>query len=246
MDCIHARLVMVLHNREAQELDADARAALDQHLEVCADCLAWSHQESRVDDTIGAAVRNVAAPEALPSKILHQLEQRRPSRRGPWISAAAAVLLLSMSIGGYVWYAQKPEVSLETVEKFFVNVEITMAKQVENYFADRSMPITVPAEFNFDHYQGHMIADVQGLKVPRIDFFSRHDDHGNGTLAYVYIFAKDRFHMVDVMSLGEDFGPIVTSRHRIEARHFSDPGYVYVIVYTGSQPFFLRPSTPSA
>ena len=245
MDCIHARLVMVLHSREAQELDADARAALDQHLEVCADCLAWSHQESRVDDTIGAAVRNVPVPQALPSKILHQLEQRRPSRRGPWISAAAAVLLLSMSIGGYVWYAQKPKVSLRTVEEYVVSVDITAAEQVENYFADRGMPIKVPAEFNFDHYESHMIAEVQGRKVPRIDFFSRNDSQGNGTFAYVYVFAKDRFHMVDVMSLGQDFGPIVTSRHRIETRNFPDhPGYVYVIVYTGSQPFFIRP--PSA
>jgi hypothetical protein len=51
--------------------------------------------------------------------------------------------------------------------------------------------------------------------------------------------------MVDVMALEQDFGPILTSRHRIESRNFADcPGYVYVIVYTGSQPFFLRP--PSA
>jgi hypothetical protein len=245
MDCIHARLVMVLHSREAQELDASARAALDQHLEVCADCLAWSHQESRVDETIGAAVRNVPVPEALPSKILHQLEQRRPSRRGSWISAAAAALLLGASFGGYMWYAQNPEVSIEVVQRYVQISEILTAKDVENDFAEMSMPIKVPAEFNFDHYQGHMIADVQGRRVPRIDFFSPNEGQGNGTLAYAYIFARDRFHMVDVMSLPQDFGPIVTSKHRFETRNFPDhPGYVYVIVYTGSQPFFIRP--PSA
>lgn len=245
MDCIHARLVMVLHNREARELDADARAALEQHLEVCADCLAWSHQEGRVDETIGAAVRNVPVPAALPSKILHQLEQRRPARRGPWLSAAAACLLLSMSAAGYMWYAQKPDVSLVLVQDHVAIGEIFTAKDVENDFAGLNMPIKVPAEFNFEHYKDHIIADVQGLRVPRIDFFSRNDEQGNGTLAYVYIFAKDRFHMVDVMSLGQDFGPIVTSKHRIESRNFADcPGYVYVIVYTGRQPSFLRP--PSA
>lgn len=244
MDCIHARLVMVLHSRESQELDADARAALDRHLEVCADCLAWSHQESRVDDAIGAAVRNVPVPEALPSKILHQLEQRRPWRRGPWLSAAAAALLLSLSLGGYVWYGQKPEASLAMVEEQVVGLEISRAQQVEDYFADMGMPIEVPAEFNFEYYENRTIDDVQGRKVPRIDFFCRHDGQGHGAFAYVYVFAKDRFQMDEVMADAPNFGPIVTSRHRIESRQFPEhPGYVYVIVYTGSQPFFIRPPT---
>src|SRR5712671_1901252 len=85
MDCIHARLVMVLHDREPVELDAVAQAALEQHLERCADCLAWSHQESRVDETLGRAIQAVPVPADLPSKILHQLEQQRRPRRLPWL-----------------------------------------------------------------------------------------------------------------------------------------------------------------
>lgn len=245
MDCIHARLVMVLHSRQSQELDADARAALEQHLEVCADCLAWSNQESRVDEAIGAAVRAVPAPAALPSKILHQLEQRRPWRRGPWISAAAACLLMSMSIGGYVWFSEKPELTMTDIQVAISIQESATPYDVEQYFADRSMPIKVPEDFRFEFYQGHSIADVQGHKVPCIDFFSQNDQQSNAALARVYVVAKDRFQVEDIIAALKA-GPIVMSKHRIEARDFPDhPAYVYVIVYTGStsQPFFIARPT---
>ncbi len=245
MDCIHARLVMVFHNGEGQALDADARAALDQHLEVCADCLAWSHQENRVDDAIGAAIRSVAVPADLPSKILHQLEQRRP-RRGPSLSAAAAALLLAASVGGYLWFTHKPEVTMTDFEVAVVHHESRTAYDVEQDFADQGMPIKLPEDFRFEFYKKHMIDDVRGRKVPRIDFFNPNDP--GAAVAYVYVIATDRFQAEDIIAAIKTptATAIVTSKHRIEARDFGYPGYVYVIVYTGSglQPFFI--SRPTA
>ncbi|GEM_PF-3487496 len=240
MDCIHARLLIVLQGRDSHELDADGRAALEAHLEQCAACLAWSNQESRVDEVIGKAIQNVPVPAALPSKILYALEHQRRPRRVPWLSAAAACLVVGLSIGGYVWYTDKPVLTLQIFHEFVSLQEIVTANDIVELFAAQDgLTVEIPQQFNFDHYNGSSIARWRGHKIPRLEFVNRGD--GEPRAAVVYVLAKDRFNLEEIAkAVGEP--PVVTSNHQLEVRRFTDhPGFVYVIVYAGAvRTFFLR------
>ena len=242
MDCIHARLLIVLQDRDAGELDVPARAGLDQHLEQCADCLAWSLQESRVDAAIGQAIQAVPVPAGLPSRILHHLEHQRRPRRWPWVSAAAACLLLGLSLGGYVWYGNKPELTADYLETYVTSQEITTARDVEERFAEMGMPIEAPAaDFNFDYYNGSSIVQMKGYRIPRLEFVVRDDGAGQPNVAHVYVVDKSRF---DVHEIEKVVGPVVTSKHRIEIlvpppEAFSN--FIYIAVYTGANLTAFRP-----
>ena len=240
MDCIHARLLIVLQGRDAHELDADARAALDAHLEQCAGCLAWASQESRVDEALRQAMAKVPVPAALPSKILHALEHQRRPRRAAWLSAAAALLLMGLATGGYFWYTVKPVLTWETVLSYVTDEEVSTPTDVVERFAELGLPVEIPEQFNFQHFNGASIAMWRGYKIPRLEFINRGE--GETRSAVVYVLAKDRFN-VDEIAAAVTQPAQVTSRHQLEVREFrgQHPGFVYVVVYAGPVfPFFLR------
>lgn len=243
MDCIHARMLIVLQGRDAQELDADARTALDQHLEVCADCLAWSHQESRVDEALGQAIQAVPAPADLPSKILHQLEHQPRSHRAAWITAAAACLLLALSGGGYFWFTDRPVITLADIEQYVAIREISSPQEIEDSFAEKGMSMKVPTVFAFENFDNCSVDDVKGHRLPRLGYIVRADGDGRGAVAHVYVIAETRFQIDDIVTAIEQHAePIVTSKHKIEAmRDAENPGYVFVVVYTGGSlaPFMI-------
>lgn len=240
MDCNHARLLMVLQGRDAHELDADGRAALEVHLEQCADCLAWSSQEGRVDETLGRAIQNVPVPAALPSKILHTLEHQRRPRRGRWISAAAACLLVGLSVGGYVWYTERPELTFGTIDRDSGYIALTSAAAVEESFAEHGMMIVAPRQFNYDRYNWSGLVPVKGRHVPRIDFFHRGDNDAAAAVAHVYVIAEDRFDVRELLDAVQS--PTPSNNHIIQVlRPIDAVGFVYIVVYTGGslQPFLV-------
>jgi hypothetical protein len=243
MDCIHARMLIVLQGRDAQELDADARTALDHHLEVCADCLAWTHQESRVDEALGQAIQAVPAPADLPSKILHQLEHQPRSHRAAWITAAAACLLLALSGGGYFWFTERPVITLSDFEALVAFQEISSPQGIEDYFADNNMTMKVPTVIAFENCNHYSIEIVKGRRLPRLEYIAREDGEGRGAVAHVYVVAEASFHIDDIVAaIARHAEPIVTSKHKIEAlRDAENPGYVFVVVYTGGSlsPFMI-------
>ncbi len=239
MDCIHARLLIVLQDRDAGELDADARAGLEQHLEQCADCLAWSNQESRVDAALGAAIRQVTVSPELPSKILHHLEQHRRPSRWPWVAAAAACLLLGLSAGGYFWFEEKAVLTMAHFEDAVSLQEIETALDVEERFAEMGYPIKAPTEhFNFDYYNGWALAKVRGYAIPRLDFVV--DDGGQPNAAQVYVVDSEQF---DVEQIVNAVGsPVVTSKHHIEVLPQMQR-FVYIVIYTGRSLVAFQPKS---
>jgi len=243
MDCIHARMLIVLQGRDAQELDADARTALDQHLEVCADCLAWTHQECRVDEALGQAIQAVPAPANLPSKILHQLEHQPRSHRTAWITAAAACLLLALGGGGYFWLTDRPVMTLGDFEEFVALREISSPAEIEDWFADKNMTMKVPTVIAFENCNHYSIEIVKGRRLPRLEYIAREDGEGRGSVAHVYVVAEASFQIDDIVAaIARHAEPIVTSKHKIEAlRDNEQPGYVFVVVYTGGTlaPFMI-------
>jgi hypothetical protein len=241
MDCIHARLLIVLLSREPHELDAEARAALEQHLEQCAACLAWSHQEDRVDGTLRQAIQSVPVPATLPSKILHELEQRRPPRRrATWIAAAAACLLTALSIGGFVWWTQPPELQFVDIEKHSGYVALKSAEAVEESFADQGVTLTAPVDFNYDLYSWSGLVSLKGRQVPRIDFFHRGDGEAASAVAHVYVLAEDTFDVDELVALVPSPTPAHNHNHMIQL--IQRDHFIYIAVYTSSslRPFLTR------
>lgn len=237
MDCIHARMLIVLHGRDAQELDAQAAAGLEQHLEQCADCVAWSSQESRVDDALAQAIRKVPVPADLPSKILHHLEhQPRTRHYVRWLSAAAACVLLALSAGAYAWFNQPTELPFSTISADYV--ALTSAKSVEDSFAEQGVHIVPPDQLNYDLYQWCGFVTLKGRRVPRIDFFHPGDAENPAAIAHAYVISQEQF---DVQELIDSVpSPLPSSNnHFIEVvRPANAEGFVHIFVYTGNT---LRP-----
>ena len=242
MDCIHARMLIVLQGRDANEFDAEARTALESHLEQCADCLAWSHQEGRVDEALGQAIKNVPVPAALPSKILHALEHQRRPRRVPWMSSAAAVILLSLGTGGYFWYTNRPELTMDDINYQVAHVEVSSPDDVKQWFAEMGLAMEVPKNFNFDFYNDYMIAKINGHRLPRIQYITRGEGDGRPAVADVYVVDTKRF-MADDIQNAISQEPIVTSEHRIQAMKCShDERFIFIVVFTGAS---LLPFNPT-
>jgi hypothetical protein len=244
MDCIHARLLIVLQGRDAHELDADARAALDTHLEQCAGCLAWASQESRVDEALRQAMAKVPVPAALPSKILHALEHQRRPRRAAWLSAAAAVLLLGLAMGGYVWYSAKPALTYTDFANEVTFRELSSPETVKEWFAEMGLAMDVPEKLNFENCNDYLIAKINGHRLPRLQYMVRGEGDGPPAIAHVYVVDRSRFQVDDIVhGLEQHDEPLVTSNHKIQALPLdSHTQFIFVVVYTGSnlQPFFGR------
>jgi hypothetical protein len=80
----------------------------------------------------------------------------------------------------------------------------------------------------------------RGYKIPRLEFVNRGE--GDTRAAHVYILAKDRFILDDVVQAVNQ-PAIATSSHHLEVRRFEldHPGFIFIFVYTGgTRPFFIR------
>src|SRR5437763_1879609 len=101
MDCHDVRVLLALQRR-GDAIDPTERAALQQHLDVCPDCAAHSHSDQVVDAALGDAMRAVAVPAGLQTRLLTRLAVTRP-RRWPRVAAAAAAVLLLVAWA--TWWA---------------------------------------------------------------------------------------------------------------------------------------------
>jgi hypothetical protein len=240
MDCIQTRLLIVLNSRDPHQLDSDARAALDQHLEQCAACLAWSLQEDRVDGTLRQAIQAVPVPATLETRIQGALAQQRRPPRSPWIAAAAACLFVAVALGGYFWLTQRTELHFADIADDAGYVALTSAEAVEASFADQGMPILAPRGFNYNLYTWSGLVTLKGSQVPRIDFFHPGDNQTTAAVAHVYVIPEDRFDVQDLA--GSVPSPTPANNHVIEVLRFGGhPGFIYIAVFTGGslRPIFL-------
>ena len=105
MDCTNAHGLLPF--LRTGELDATERDVLESHVSGCPECLASVQAESRFDDAIEVAMARVPMPAGLKGRLLVGLARRRPTRRWPWVAAAA--LLAMAGLGGYVVWSGGPE-----------------------------------------------------------------------------------------------------------------------------------------
>lgn len=237
IDCTSARLLWLLQRRDAQELDDGALGELEAHLELCADCVAWSRQECRVDEALGGAVRAVAVPQGLAGRLHDRLQRERPRRRLPWVAAAALLLSLT-AIGLHFWLTDQPPLYLDDFS--MVAIDSKSAETVEAWFEAEGVAIVAPRDFNYDLLSTPVgFAIVKGRRVPRLEFFHPGDDKHRAAVAHVYIVDEARF---QVEQLAEEIpSPVPHGPHHTALVQRRE-GFSYVIFYTGGalRPFLVQ------
>jgi hypothetical protein len=113
MECETARLFLHFHRPDAGDLDGPGAEELEHHLAHCSECNALSSAQRRLDQHLGRAMRAVEVPARLRKDILGALAEQRRAWSRRWFGyarrgAAAAAVLLAVSLGWYLWYTFTP------------------------------------------------------------------------------------------------------------------------------------------
>jgi hypothetical protein len=249
MDCKTARLLLHFAHPRTTELEGDEAAALEGHLADCPHCGALAQAERQADNRIGQAMRAVAVPEGLRTRLLVQLDaerehwyRRRLLRITGLVAAVAAVLLL-------VWLGMKskrpdpipfPD-AIGQVE--FVQVGGPSPETIREWFRDeRGVRTVPPADLDYALLTYYDLAPLKDKRVPLL-LFAAGKDGERARQARVYILSDRQFDL-DSSSDQHEIG----SGCQVEVRRCpTDRHFAYLIVYTGGdlKPF-LKPSIRDA
>jgi hypothetical protein len=242
MDCTSARLL--LHFVRTGELDRVEQEALDSHLGICLECLAFAQSENRFDEAMAAAMPRVPVPARLKDRILERLTRVRRPR--PWRRVAAAAVLLAAGLVCFVALTGGPDELSPLLIAEKVDTKATPDAVEGWFFGQLGTPVTLPRDFNFTLLDSFDIAEIQGRKVPKLTFQSAADKR----LAHIYVLSTRQFHapaqQENEAALKDGWLPeifIPASSHNIQIRRQRDvPDFFYLIVYTSASldPFLLQ------
>jgi len=245
MDCNTARLLCTFARPRNPELAADEAAALARHLAECPECQALQTAERAFDDRVGRAVRAVPVPANLQARILQRLgEQRRQVLRRRVVRCgaglAAAVLLI---VGWAYWPVSLIQLDLYALHDAAnlppsVRVERLKADQSDRLplkFSRGNLKFEFPATLNYLKLTHHGVCELQGHRVPFMEF-----KNGKDTLR-VYILDGQRFDL-NAMSPTVLSGGVTLDLNVPPGSAF---GWLYL--YTGGslEPFLSRDTLPA-
>jgi hypothetical protein len=255
MDCSNARLFLHFARPQAGELDSAEAEALDQHLARCPECAALAHNERRLDQHLGRAVRQVEVPPNLHSQVLARLAQERDGRYRRWLAhglrgAAAAAILLLLGWGWLTWGPhRKADLDLETL---FAQVNVGRPTPGEVEAALKELGVTVQLhegrlEYAFlSSYSVALLPGGGGKKVAQLDFIQadphqgRNDGHTSRVRrARVYIISAKEFNLKSLETPPEFPNGYPYKLHVDPPRG----GYAYLVFYTGDSVDWLLKET---
>ena len=216
MECQDVRQLLAFFERKSEELDAVERDALRKHLNACPDCAAVSAQERGIDQSLGAAMRDVPIPAGLKQQVLQRLARERGGK--PWKRwAAAAVLLLAIG-GGTSWYVlHRPVLTIDDVNW---NIDTAWTPDsVEQHLKNQGLTVRAPDKFDYRYLQQVDVVEVRDRRVARLTF--RNDDAS----ATVFIVDAKQFNSEQ---LKDD------TRVMIRVGGDQLAGFTYVILYSGN------------
>jgi len=231
MDCNHARLLLEV----AHELQAPERQDLAAHLAECPDCGAWAEAERRVDEKLGAAVRDVAVPEGLKERIVRRLNVERDAYWRRLLLRAggvAAALLLVCLVSYAAWFNKKPAVNVIPLHQEVNDIPYS-AELVEQRFAEQGVVMAAPPQFEYRFLKSCRLANFQGKQVPWL-LFIREGGAGLKSPAMAEVFVlSDRQFDLDALAPGVIQG----SHQNIEVvLDPANPHYAYVVVRSAETP----------
>ncbi len=182
----------------ADQLDADAQAALRSHLEKCPTCAAWLQRESRLDEHLGKALRDVVVPVGLKQRILSKLalQPRRIPRS--WM-AAAACFLLALGMGGAWAFWPSPRLSIDDITSIADRGEQHATPEaVEAWFREHRLTMAAPREYDYSYLQSLEVVEFKGRRVPKLIFYR--ERVGRATMAEVLVLSTAQFQLGDLQA----------------------------------------------
>ncbi|MBX9679250.1 MAG: hypothetical protein K2X38_10845 [Gemmataceae bacterium] len=228
MDCIHARMLVLMLRRDPQSMDEAERSAVRRHVDSCPACLAWEMEERREDAVIAKAMHDVAVPSDLHGRIAAQLKSVPAPRSYGRLAVAAAALFLVVGVSSWqLW--PRPVVDVEPNEiASFVDAQMTSSPEaVKAWFEEMGHKMEPPPRFNFEFLSSYDVGTFFGqTKAPRLVFQAGHTR--NPVVATVYVLPKSRFRSRQDM-------PMFAARSQ-KVQVIDDPevpDFVYVVIYTG-------------
>lgn len=224
MDCANTRLLLNLAARNLGELDPPDRDALHGHLKTCSACAAQAQADKAFDDILGPAMRAVPIRALHQSQLLERLRTRRRYRFGPWLAAAAAILL-AVGLAGAWWHVHRPvDVELPAFSQF-VSLD-ARPDQAAEWFGEKKLSFAFPQDFQVNYFQAFDVGRFQGRDVPRLFFVGPADGNQRAPIAYVYVLHESRFKIADLPAR-QTF-----STHTIEVIPGQrDSGFAFVVIY---------------
>ena len=219
----------------ADQLDADAQAALRSHLEKCPACSAWLERERRLDEHLGKALRDVLVPDGLKSKILTRLalQPRRVPRS--WMAAAACVLVaLGLSGSWYFW--PNPRLSIDDIQRIAQRgEEHATPESVEAWFRERRLTMAAPREYDYTFLQSLEVVEFKGRRVPKLIFYRERSSRS--TMAEVLVLSTAQFQLGDLQA----FDRLAVGSKVVSLRQDADyPEFFHLRISQGDFDLLLR------
>ena len=232
MDCDYARLLLLFDRTGPNpDLAADDAASLEAHLATCPACLAAATTSRRVDAAIARPFRGTTVPSALRGDLLARADAGlRREWRSRWsyraVAAAAALAVGWLSWGGYV-AATRPTLDTWTLGSA---TEATVEKPeaaARAWMAQEGLGETLPEEFDFRQLAGYGYGELQGVRVPTLEF------RNGANFAKVILLKPGSFSTRGATDAQNSTVTVRLYRDRPAA------GWVVLVVYTGTslQPF---------
>jgi hypothetical protein len=228
MDCIHARMLVLMLRRDPQSMDEAERSAVRRHVDSCPACLAWEMEERREDAVLAKAMHDVPVPSDLHGRIAGRLKAVPAPRPKARLALAAAAIFLALGVATWQFWPI-PAVDLEPNEiATFVDAQMTSSPEaVKAWFEEMGYKMEPPPRFNFEYLASYDIGTFFGqTKAPRLVFQSTQTRHA--VIATVYVLPKSRFRP------RQDLPMFAARSQKVQVIEDPEvPDFVYVAIYTG-------------
>ena len=238
MDCRTARLLLNFARPRSAELQLSETAALEAHLADCPDFAAAYRVERLNDERIGAAMRAVAIPEGLQTRLLHRLTDERSKWQRRWIGRGAAALAVAASLFLVVYlllYSGRPAPDVEFLGNAFIRQTAGNPDSARDFFKDvYHLDVEPPADFDYRLLSFCGVIEHK-QKIP-VFVFARTGEHNVTYFAQVFVLSEKNFDLKDVLTEDDSKG---VYRSRLI---FGPAGTAYLVLYTGDRlDAFYRP-----
>jgi len=232
-------------NRDG-ELPPEDGAALQRHLESCAECQNRHAVENKFDTAIAKAIRAVPVPPALKARILDRLA----TQRGAWYRkrifyAAAAAACVLVAVGILTW---KPTQSVQFDPSKLAMEQVRLLDdprvQLDSWMESQGVTYAPPVPFDPKLMTFHGLTSVQGKQVPMVEYRGYDPATSTAVVARVFVIRDGDF---DLKSLPETFGGSLANglQAKIDRDRQQPNKVAYVVLYSSRSldPFLTKYSS---
>ncbi|HLW67513.1 MAG TPA: zf-HC2 domain-containing protein [Gemmataceae bacterium] len=222
MDCKLANTLLPFAETP-QELSAEDRQALEEHLTQCPECGAKISRERAFHGRVARAMLDISIPDGLRAQIHTSLaiDRSRVWRRKLIQTSAAVAAALLIALTAWSWWNRPQSIDLNVIGDREAQQVAPSPEHVSWVMERHGGSMDWPPDFDPNLLRDEQIVDFMGHRVPRLIFL-----RGEG-MAKVYVLKKSQFKMAK----DADRSTMASNGCSLEVLETRD--YLFVIVYIG-------------